>query len=551
MQYFAHQLFATWRSPSMDAVFMTMFDAVRNSIQVLKIICRYSSDGRRLLRTVHAAQDYLIQLWLMIGRMPGDRKIEAISPVLKTYHIMGTLRSSLATVAAAVLDDRSLLPSLIRLAGGATILVPMALKYVRRMAKELQSLSSSLSDHNSQPQGDREYEYTISLATGFSHAIEFILLISETSSSCRELLLSMGSMQAVATTISCAWPKFVSDSIHKYPTREISRVELVERRGLMRMAFRYVNFVLHHADNSVSALGEALKSDLLESILRAINIPSHNYGMEQPLREPALETLFILPQFFGSVTIMKRLQCRQELLWTGTDSFVDPVLGSRWHAVASVALPLLKLQLKENTHCKPFFAKKCKAPDCPNVTDDFDASSHPSYRCSACTVAHYCSRRCQVSDWEDHTFWCSCLQAALGCMDSRDMRRSLPLLATLEDFYCSHEKHREGIQKLTSTAREKHPDLDLVLLVDARVFPVEFDVITTQQASQLGVLRGLPPSLLTAFHMADDRMGSEPVIRILRLKYGQKCWDLFSPGFTLRGGFDARFMPLRRAHETR
>ncbi|OJA08027.1 hypothetical protein AZE42_10847 [Rhizopogon vesiculosus] len=107
----------------------------------------------------------------------------------------------------------------------------------------------------------------------------------------------------------------------------------------------------------------------------------------------------------------------------------------------------------------------------------------------------YCSRGCQ---------------AALGCLDSgdiTDMRRSLPLLAILEDFYCSYEKHRDGIEILTLTPREKHLDLDLVLLMDARVFPIEFDVITTQKASQLGVLRRVPPSLLTAFNMADDQNG--------------------------------------------
>ncbi|KAG1733343.1 uncharacterized protein EDB91DRAFT_1338103 [Suillus paluster] len=293
MQFFAHQLSAAWRNPSMDASFkLTMFDAVKICIQTLRTICEFSSDGRRLFRTTPAIQNYFVQLWIMIGTMPSDRKVEAVSPVFKTYHVMGTLRSSLAGVAVAALHDRSLLPSLMRLAGGATTFVSMALKYVRRMTRELQSLVSLLSPNKSQPQDVHADEYCISMVIGFSHAIEFIFLISEISNSCRELLLEMGSMHTVAIAISCIWPKFVSDSIHYHPTQQLPRVELEKRRSLIRACFRYVNFVLYHADNSVSALDEALKTDLLESINRAINIPYRNHGTEQPLVEPACRNSF-------------------------------------------------------------------------------------------------------------------------------------------------------------------------------------------------------------------------------------------------------------------
>ncbi|KAG1744060.1 uncharacterized protein EDB91DRAFT_1246940 [Suillus paluster] len=368
MQFFAHQLSATWRNPSTSNSFkVTMFDAVKNSILLLHTICRYSSDGRRLLRTAHATRDYFIQMWLMFGNMPSDRKVEAIDPLLKTCRIMGLVRLSLAEVAVAALDDRSLLPSLIRLAGGATTFVSMALKYVRRMTRELQLLASSLSPQWSPPQ-DRYaysvYEYCASTVTGFSHAIEFIFLISETSSSCRELLLEMGSMHTIVTAISCTWPKFVSDSIHHHSTQEIPRVELAERKRLMRACFRYVNFVLYHADDSISALDEALKADLLESINRAISIPRHNDDTEKPLMKPALETLSLLPQFFGSLTIMKRLQHHQKIMRIDpSPHYPDPLIKSRWRMVVDTALPLLALQLKSHSRRKPFFARRCITPN--------------------------------------------------------------------------------------------------------------------------------------------------------------------------------------------
>ncbi|KAG0696057.1 hypothetical protein DFH29DRAFT_952705, partial [Suillus ampliporus] len=538
MQFFAHQLSAAWRNPSMDASFkLAMFDAVKNCIQMLRSVCRYSSDGRRLLRTTPATQDYFIQLWLMIGTMPSDRKIEAISPVFKTHHVMGTLRSSLARVAVVAIDDRSLLPSLMHLAGGATTFVSMALRYVRRMTRELQSLASSLSARSSQPQDDHAHEYCISMAIGFSHAVEFIFLISETSSSCRELLLEMGSMRVIAAAISCVWPKFVSDSIHYNLTRELSRIELEERRCIMRACFRYVNFVLYHADNSVSALDEALKADLLESINRAINIP-YNRGMEQSFVEPAVETLSILPQFFGSLTIMKRLQHQQDLMRIDPDPYYpgDPLIKSRWYMVVDTALSLLSLQLKINFRHKPFFTRQCRTKTCPRVADDLDPSTHPSYRCSACTIAHYCSKRCQVADWKDHTHWCGPLRAALGCLDSRDMRRSLPWLAMLEEFYCNFIEYRKDIEKLTLTARKQHPGSDLVLQIDTTGFPVAFEVITAQKAFHLGILRGVSPALVKTLTMVGST--DQPAIRVLRLKYGQNCWNIFSPSIALQSGFD-------------
>ncbi|KAG1744116.1 uncharacterized protein EDB91DRAFT_210698 [Suillus paluster] len=396
----------------------------------------------------------------------------------------------------------------------------MALKYVRRMTRELQLLASSLSPQWSPPQ-DRNtysaYEYCASTVTGFSHAIEFIFLISETSSSCRELLLEMGSMHTIATAIPCAWPKFVSNSIHHHPTQEIPRIELAERKRLMRACFRYVNFVLYHANDSISALDEALKAGLLESINRAINIPRHNDDTEKPLMKPALETLSILPRFFGSLTIMKRLQHHQEIMRIHPGPhYPDPLIKNRWRMVVDTALPLLALQLKSYSR------------------HDFDASTHPNYRCSACTVAHYCSKRCQVADWKNHTNWCGPLRAALGCLDSHDMRRSLPWLATLEDFYCISAK--QAIKKLTLTARKQHPDSDLVLQIDTTVFPVAFEVITAQTAFQLGILRGVSPVLVRTLTMVEN--SDRPAIKILRLKYGQNCWNLFSPTTALQGGFD-------------
>lgn len=121
---------------------------------------------------------------------------------------------------------------------------------------------------------------------------------------------------------------------------------------------------------------------------------------------------------------------------------------------------------------------------CGGTTTDFQLR-----QCAGCQVVWYCSKRCQRESWHSHhRLSCKFLKAAVGSSTPHHVKRSLRLLAALEDRKMSFQGN-DDIPKLVTAAQRQYPTDQERLVVELGVD--KFDVLVRPLRHYLFLFGGL------------------------------------------------------------
>ncbi|KAG2131316.1 hypothetical protein DEU56DRAFT_813940 [Suillus clintonianus] len=108
---------------------------------------------------------------------------------------------------------------------------------------------------------------------------------------------------------------------------------------------------------------------------------------------------------------------------------------------------------------------------CSDIPEDLQLR-----QCAGCQVVRYCSKRCQRNSWYSHHRWsCKFLKAAVGSSTPHHVKRSLRLLAALEDRQMSCQG-ADDIPKLVAAAQRQYPTDQDRLVVELGVDKLDISV---------------------------------------------------------------------------
>ncbi|KAG1728668.1 hypothetical protein EDB19DRAFT_1746057, partial [Suillus lakei] len=280
----------------------------------------------------------------------------------------------------------------------------------------------------------------------FSSCVAFIARTSIYNAAMREAYILRQSVKEIFSTLRALQPL------------PFGRGRMVQA---LASSFPYFIFILQHADDPVSALHQALRAHALETVVHI-----------GPLEPPEVEAdIHEIPSFlkilYHHLVHDKILTyaCKHVDAWSDAlGSMRDKILAHGWpiieQTIRSYAMFRSEEMIRQLSPGGNGWVLQCY---CSGTAEDIKLM-----QCAGCQVVRYCSKRCQRDSWYSrHRLSCKFLKAAVGSSTPHYVKRSLRLLAALED---SQMQNRwDNIRKLVVAAQCEYPEDRERLVVEVPV----------------------------------------------------------------------------------
>ncbi|KAG2104734.1 uncharacterized protein F5147DRAFT_263419 [Suillus discolor] len=220
-------------------------------------------------------------------------------------------------------------------------------------------------------------------------------------------------------------------------------------------SFTYLDFLLKHADDPVSALHQALCARAFETMVNISSGPLEVKLAETDPRRINEAFLRILFKYSLDDKILSYV-CKHVDDWSNN---LGPIVRQDEH--------LLDLWLKVEQSIRTYGTLRSKAETIwwPSPSERSwvlqcycggNAEDIRFRQCAGCQVVQYCSKRCQRDCWHNHhRLSCNLLKAAVGSSTPHRMKRSLRLLAAVEVAHLQRKWY--NIRKLATAAQCEYP----------------------------------------------------------------------------------------------
>ncbi|KIJ63781.1 hypothetical protein HYDPIDRAFT_168239 [Hydnomerulius pinastri MD-312] len=436
---------------TLEGYSLTKMETLRLVGELFGALCQYSASARQLVRSTPEVRRTLMQLWtvsvdthFLHGSAPWDEGA------------MDIMRTTIAAAVIEILSGTDISP-FIEDAGGVTPFVLTALKLIRMTTAALKKLPTSPSSLRRADQSP----YLVMLAGGISHTARLLIVSSHDNVEIRQAFLDGGSIPTVIDALGQLQARLLlplGDNIDRRPQRGLPL-----KRQMLNFGYGYLLLLLEESEDAPALVGEMINARILDTIVTTM---TPRYDTEPD--EGDINFLRILPQFLMYRSVLTAMnQSIRRIVGRGIrvrDS-PDVKLRKEWSHVETVVTRYSRLEEQEDLD--PFYDYSCGSPFCTRDDDP------PLYRCKACRVICYCSKKCQRADWRaSHRSSCEAFGATVGLYGTRALRKSLPLIAAIERE--EWKIHEISLMQLVIRAKMNFPncrdrlvvELDLVCPLD-------------------------------------------------------------------------------------
>lgn len=395
-------------------------------------------DGNSTIATTLTLYRPIAELWILAI----DTKDEDVLSMQVPLRVLGrvtSLQLIMTFVAGECMcSNESFVTTLLEVSGGIGSFTSAALKYVK-------TIPSVANDPDMTSSAGR---IKLNQVVGmFSTCVRFLTGTSLHSAAIREGFVARHSIRHVFSAL-----RILQGLI---PSKESMEQALVA-------SFEFLFFLLEHADDPVSVLYEALRARALETAVRMA--PFETVDIEVDLRNIDAVFFEILYRYLVYDKILA-YTCKHVDAWSnalGPIARQDEKLWKDWSAMERTIRAYATLR-------EEMIGRWFLGCHCGGTTTDIQLR-----QCAGCQVVRYCSKRCQRDSWySNHRLSCKFLKAAVGSSTAHHVKRSLRLLAALEDRRMLLHGD-DNILTLIAAAQRQYPTDQERLVVELDVD--EFDV---------------------------------------------------------------------------
>ncbi|OJA20296.1 hypothetical protein AZE42_08135 [Rhizopogon vesiculosus] len=530
MQFFSNNFLPPSQRPPIlpHGLSVSTYEALRITVHPLSALCQFTKVGRQLMRTNPTIQAFFFRAWVIVDGLKSDDFADPLRPGDK--NLSALIRANMCSLSVTCLDDTpgSLPVSIIASAAGGTFpMASLALRYIRRMAREV----SNMPEPRVRARENIDFSSMTVCATGLAQAILFMQSLGDGAEGCQELLLQIGSIRTVLYAVAALWERLLTPALNGSDNEP--DVGLPARRNVLYMAYRYIGYSMNCADDAASVISQALQYGLLECLLRTGTSPVERVDNARRFEDDHdIQLLKELPRFFVFSKVLRSLgPALQRVNQAGlaVRASKDPILWELWQAVDSAARVFTNFyELPEGV---PFYRYQCGSPTC---SVEFSEDDITAFRCSGCLLTRYCSKICQKDAWESgHRIHCRMLHSAVGNRDVREIRKSLPVIAMIQSWI--FDERLDEIKTLyhsTRDAAEASNDR-YVIEVDLSVYPVELNMYTFRDYSHVGGI-GSPETFEHGIaDLVTTSKDSPYDLVAVKVRLGREYYSLFSPAAAL------------------
>jgi hypothetical protein len=311
------------------------------------------------MRTNSIVQAFFFRAWVIVDGLNGDDFADPLRPGDK--NLAALIRANMCSLSVTCLDDTpaSLPVSIVAsAAGGIFPMASLALRYIRRMAKEV----SSMPEPQVRKRENIDFSSMTVCATGLAQAILFMQSLGDRESGCQELLLRIGAIRTVLHAVATLWERLLTPAGNSSDNEP--DVGLAARRNVLYMAYRYIGYSMNCADDSATVISQAIRYGLLECLLRTGASPVERVDKARRFEDDHdIQLLKELPRFFVFQKVLRSLgPALQRVNRAGLEARAskDPILWELWQAVDSAARIFTNFHdLPEGV---PFYRYQCSSP---------------------------------------------------------------------------------------------------------------------------------------------------------------------------------------------
>ncbi|KAG1796468.1 hypothetical protein EV424DRAFT_1444638 [Suillus variegatus] len=513
-----------------------VFDAAKLCITPLSLICTQSEEGRHLLRSSISVQHFVAQLWILIGNLQGD--VLQGDPGNTTDGLVSMLRASFALtnhvcVSESEDPDKITLPlsSYIQAAGGVKPVVFTLLRYIRRITRD----AAAVEEPRSWTTGDRSIKQLHLYTVGLHYSFEFIKVISRQDVSCRAQLIRQGSIRTVVDAIAQMLPKILVQANKELDFHP--QLGLAGRQNVLWSGYAYIASAIRDADDGVTCVCQAIDAGLIQTLEKGVVCPPHANRRDHPTRGRLgdIELLFLLATYFmyhRVVDSIFRHWFRMQSAPMEKREIRDKGLGVALELVLTSTIDAMDHRSVEPIN---FHEYRCSGPGCPMCTSKFVSKKR---RCAGCLVSIYCSEKCQRTAWHNgHKKWCQVLRCTVGPWGSRDIRKSLQVIAGFETSEITGMA--KDVESRVREAQQQFPAFrdKLVLMLDLTVYPPEVHVLPVHKLEQFPGDDPIWPEIADEIRQRSDSPPKGYMFSVVKVHLGKSKFTLFSPSTALRMAF--------------
>ncbi|KAG2035126.1 hypothetical protein BDR03DRAFT_963280 [Suillus americanus] len=518
----------------------SVFDAVKLCLSPLSLICTNSEEGRHMLRSSVSVQHFVAQLWILVGNLRGD--ILPGDPGTTTDGLISKLRASFALTNYVCISesedpDKITLPlsNYIHAAGGVKPVVFTLLRYIRRITRDVAAVEEPRSWTPRDESVQQLHLYTL----GLQYSFQFLQTISRQDASCCAQLIRQGSIRMVVDTITQIMPRILvqkNEELDFHP-----EMGLADRQKVLWSGYSYIASAIRDADDGVTAVCQAIDAGLIQTLEKGVVCPPHAHRRDNLVRGRLgdIELLFLLATFLVYHRVVESIfkhWFRMHSAPMQKREIRDKSLGVALELVLKYTIDAMEHRSVEPIN---FHEYRCSGPGCPMCTSKFVSKKR---RCSGCLVSIYCSEKCQRTAWRNgHKKWCQVLRCTVGPWGSRDIRRSLQVIAGFETSEISGMA--EDVETRVREARQQFPVFidKLVLTLDMTVYPPEIHVLPVHKVEQFPGEDPIWPEIADEIRARSDSPPKGYMFSVVKVHLGKSKFTLFSPSTALRMAFEGQY----------
>lgn len=361
MQFFSNNFLPPSQRPTNlpRGLSVGTYEALRITVHPLSALCQFTKVGRMLMRTNPTVQAFFFRAWVIVDGLKSDDFADPLRPGDK--NLSALIRANMCSLTITCVDDNppTLPLSIIASAAGGTYaMASLALRYVRRMAKEV----SNMPEPRVRTRENLDFSSMTVCATGLAQAILFMQSLGDQEDGCQELLLRIGAIRTVLHAVATLWERLLTPAWNSSDNEP--DVGLAARRNVLYMAYRYIGYSMNRSDDSASVISQALQHGLLECLLRTGASPVERVDNVRRFEDDHdTQLLKELPRFFVFSKVLRSLgPALQRVSEAGLEARAskDPILWELWQAVDSSARIFTHFyELPEGV---PFYRYRCGNP---------------------------------------------------------------------------------------------------------------------------------------------------------------------------------------------
>ncbi|KAG1873934.1 hypothetical protein F4604DRAFT_1681112 [Suillus subluteus] len=529
MQFFSNNFLPPSQRPAAlpHGLSVSTYEALRITIHPLSTLCQFTATGRQLMRMNPTVQAFFFRAWVIVDGLKSDDVADPLREGDK--NLSALIRANMCSLSVICMEDTpaSLPVSIIASAAGGTFpMASLALRYIRRMTKEV----ANMPEPRLRARENVDFSSMTVCATGLAQAILFMQSLGDREGGCQELLLQIGSIRTVLSAVTTLWERLLTPAWNSSDNEP--DIGLAARRRVLYIAYRYIGYSMNCANDSALVISQALQHGLLECLLRTGSSRAERVDNTKRFDDDHdIQLLKELPRFFVFSKVLRVLHPalqRLDRVDLEERASQDPVLWEVWQAVDSAARTFTNFhELPEGA---PFYRYQCCSLKC---SVNFSEDDVTAYRCSGCMLTRYCSKDCQKDAWESgHRIHCRMLRSALGNQDVREIRKSLPVIAMIESWIC--EERVNEIKALDKDTVKTSPDDRSIVEVDLSVYPIELNLYSLRDyflvCGSHTFEREVAESITTSEESPYDLVA-------VKVRLGREYYSLFSPSTTLGVAF--------------